>query len=136
MILLLFYFLKYYFFFSCDHLLFHYYFFITLILYYFQIYFNIFSYLQIFQSLCTINCRSRLRHLHYTPQCASCRRLLLHRKRNFLCNKKTATIIGGSNKHSSILLTSSHQQSQSVYPAVQNNYIPNLPSAVDTWKYL
>ena len=32
-------------------------------------------------------------------------------------------------------LTSSHQQSQSVYPAVQNNYIPNLPSAADTWRY-
>ena len=29
-----------------------------------------------------------------------------------------------------------HQQSQSVYPAVQNNYIRNLPSAADTWRYL
>ena len=29
-----------------------------------------------------------------------------------------------------------HQQSQSAYPAVPNNYIRNLPSAADTWRYL
>lgn len=56
-------------------------------------------------------------------------------KYHFLLLFKTAASYGGSKNILLLSVISSHQQSQSAYPAAPNNYIRNLPSAADTWRY-